>query len=74
MQEKLIIIRKRNNTNQETLAKLLDITTKSYSQKELGKTEFTMNEMFLISDYFKLSIEEIFLPSILQNGVKQEQE
>lgn len=65
MQEKLLILRKKENVTQETMAKMLGITSKSYSQKELGRTEFTMNEMFIISDFFHHSIEDIFLPSIL---------
>ena len=70
MQEKLILLRKKRNVKQEILAKLLDITQKTYSYKELGKSEFTMNEMFKIANYFGLTIEDIFLPSLLQNGVK----
>ena len=70
MQEKLILLRKKRNVKQEILAKLLDITQKTYSYKELEKSEFTMNEMFKIANYFGLTIEDIFLPSLLQNGVK----
>lgn len=70
MQEKLILLRKTSGVTQDTLAKLLDINPKTYSAKELGKTEFSMNEMFKIAKYFDKQIEDIFLPRILQNGVK----
>ena len=74
MQEKLILIRKKTGTSQEKLAKLLGINPKTYSCKELGKNEFSMNEMFEIAKYFNMHIEDIFLPSLLQNGVKNEGE
>ena len=70
MQEKLIGLRKTTNTKQETLAKLLGISIKTYGFKETGKSEFTINEMFKIAKYFNKKVDEIFLPYILQNGVK----
>ena len=70
MQEKLILLRKKRGITQNDLAKLLNISQKTYSFKELGKTQFTANEMFIISKYFNLELEDIFLPSLLQNGVK----
>lgn len=72
MQEKLILLRKKIGVTQESLSKLLKINPKTYSAKELGKTEFSMNEMFKISEYFGMPIEDIFLPRILQNGVSIE--
>ena len=69
MQYKLIMLRKKNGITQDTMGKLLKIASKTYASKETGKTEFTMNEMFEISNYFKLNIEDIFIPRILQNGV-----
>lgn len=74
MQDNLLLLRKKHNKSQKDLADLLEISTKAYSSKENGKTEFTMNEMFKISDYFNKSIEDIFLPSLLQNGVKEQKE
>lgn len=70
MQEKLIMLRKKEGVTQETLSKLLGINPKTYSSKELGKTQFSMNEMFIIAKYFNMEIEDIFLPSLLHNGVK----
>lgn len=74
MQDKLILIRKKTGTSQEKMAKLLGINPKTYSYKELGKNEFSMNEMFKIAKYFNMHIEDIFLPSLLQNGVKNKKE
>lgn len=70
MQEKLIMIRKRKGISQKLMASILNISVKAYSYKELGKTEFSMNEMFKISKFFNLDIDDIFLPTIPQNGVK----
>lgn len=72
MQEKLMLLRKKNNVNQQELADLLGINIKTYNFKEIGKSEFTMNEMFKIASYFHQNIEDIFLPTILQNGVIEE--
>ena len=69
LQEKLLIMRKTNNVTQKELADLIDVSLKTYSDKELGKIQFNCTEMFLISKYFGVSIEDIFLPRILQNGV-----
>lgn len=69
MQEKLILLRKKKKISQDFMAELLKINPKTYSYKEQGKTEFSMNEMFIIADYFGMEIEDIFLPSLLQNGV-----
>lgn len=71
MQEKLIMIRKKRKISQDFMAELLHINPKTYSYKELGKTEFSMNEMFIISKYLNMEIEDIFVPSLLQNGVTE---
>lgn len=70
MQEKLIMLRKKNGIKQQELAELLDINVKTYNFKEIGRSEFTMNEMFKISIFFSKPVDEIFLPTILQNGVR----
>lgn len=69
MQEKLILLRKNTNTPQHELADLLNISVKTYGYKENGKSEFTNNEMFKIARYFNKKVDEIFLPTILHNGV-----
>lgn len=58
--KKLKAYRKLNNVNQSDIANLLNITLTSYSHKENGKTKFTLEEAKTISDFFGLSIEEIF--------------
>ncbi len=68
MQEKLILLRTEKGIKQKTLATILGITPKQYRAKELGKVKFNGDEMFLISGYFKLPIDQIFLPTIHQNG------
>ena len=68
MQEKLILLRKIKKINQETLADLLGITKKQYGCKELGKSKFNGDEMFIIADYFGKKIDDIFLPTTHQNG------
>lgn len=62
MQINLIVLRKKNNISQKDLAVLLNISETQYGKKERGQAEFTQDEMFLLSDYFKLKMEEIFLP------------
>ena len=71
MQEKLIILRKKNNISQETISKYIGISKKSFCDKENGKYQFTIDEMFKIAEYFDMSIDQIFLPRILQNEVDE---
>lgn len=70
MQENLLIIRKNKGVSQQTLAKLLNISLKQYGYKENGKVKFNGDEMFLLSKYFGMKIENIFLPTTHQNGDK----
>lgn len=73
MQEKLVKLRKVYNVTQQELADYLGITLKTYRNKEQGKSQFTSDEMFSLSKFFKKSLEDIFLPSTYQNGkLKQE--
>lgn len=58
----LVRLRSEKNLKQEDLAKLLNITKESYGMKERGQTQFQMEEMFRLSRYFGLPIEQIFLP------------
>lgn len=71
MQEKLIKLRKVYNVRQKDLAEYLNITKRTYCNKEKGISQFTSDEMFALSKYFKKSLEEIFLPSTYQNGNKK---
>lgn len=68
MQEKLILLRQERNITQTELAHEIGITPKQYRQKELGKSKFNGDEMFIISNKLKLPIEDIFLPTTHQNG------
>ena len=72
IQINLIGLRKENHLNQEDMARLLGISIVSYGAKELGKKQFKCNEMFTLAKYFNKSVEDIFLPTILQNGVNKE--
>lgn len=68
MQEKLIILRKQKNITQKELSDLIGITTKQYGLKENGISKFNGDEMFKIADYFEMKIDDIFLPTVHQNG------
>lgn len=71
VQSNLIGIRKNNHLSQKELANIIGTSTQTYCDKELGKKQFKCNEMFILAKYFNLTVEDIFLPSILQNGVKE---
>jgi putative transcriptional regulator len=71
MQEKLLVLRKRNNLSQTRLAEYLGISSRQYGLKERGKNEFTLDEMFKLRDLFNCRIEDIFLPRSHQNGDNQ---
>lgn len=62
MQWNLIRLRKELGITQEEMSKILDISLSSYIRKEAGEYEFKMNEAFILRDFFKKSLEEIFLP------------
>lgn len=68
MQEKLIILMEKNNISIRQLANLLRITDKQLSAKLKGKSDFKCSEMFKISSYFNKKLEDIFLPSMYENG------
>lgn len=74
MQEKLLLIRKNKNITQQELANCIGISVNQYSLKEKGKYNFNCDEMFKISEYLKMNIEDIFLPLEHQNGVKKDKE
>ncbi|GKS80696.1 hypothetical protein LPAF129_03810 [Ligilactobacillus pabuli] len=62
MQYILTGIRKEHGELQDDLAKMLNISTAAYRNKEQGKTQFKMDEMFKIADHYNVKIEDIFLP------------
>lgn len=47
---------------QKDVAKYLGISVNSYRDKEKGRREFTQDEIFKLSKYFELPIDDIFLP------------
>lgn len=61
-QTKLSSLRRYNNLSQSFMGDLLDITREAYANKENGKTQFKVSEMFIISHYFNEKPEDIFLP------------
>ena len=74
MQEKLIILLKQKDLTQHWLANLLDISDKQVGKKIMGDVKFNGDEMFKIADYFKLKVDDIFLPTTHQNGDISNQE
>lgn len=58
----LIRLRGERGLKQKDMAKLLDITFEAYGMKERGQYQFQMEEMFAISRFFHVPIEDIFLP------------
>jgi len=61
-QEKLASIRRSMNVSQREIAEVIGVTTETYNNKELGKTQFKASEMFIIADFFNKTVDEIFLP------------
>jgi DNA-binding XRE family transcriptional regulator len=61
---KLNQLRKSKNIKVEDIMNTLDLKTKSaYYKKENGQIRFSLEEARLISELFKLSIEELFFKS-----------
>ncbi|MGM0940323.1 MAG: helix-turn-helix transcriptional regulator [Bacillota bacterium] len=58
----LIRLRKERNLTQYDMKNLLNISKDAYGMKERGNAQFTMDEMFILSKYFDLPLEQIFLP------------
>ena len=68
MQSKLILLMKEKNVSIKELSKLLGISEKQTSFKIKGKVDFKCTEMFVIAKHFNLGVEDIFLPSMYENG------
>lgn len=60
MQAKLVKLRKESGINQKEMSNIIGINETSYRMKELDKRQFNLDEMFIIANYFKLSISDIF--------------
>lgn len=61
MENKVEELRKLIGLNQEDLAKALKVSRQTISSIETGKYNPSLELAFAISDYFKKSIEEIFI-------------
>lgn len=71
MQEKLIIMMKKNNITNRELASKIGISEKQMGLKLKGETDFKCSEMLKISDIFHKTMDEIFLPSMYVNGTQK---
>ena len=49
-----------NDLSQTDVAKKLNISLQSYNRKEKGKVPFTVEEVKILSIYFKVPIENFF--------------
>lgn len=72
MQEKLMLLMKRENVTQQALASMLGITKKQFSYKLKGKSDFKCSEMFKIANYFNKNIDKIFLAPMYKNGTSSD--
>ncbi|MEG0380435.1 MAG: helix-turn-helix transcriptional regulator [Kurthia sp.] len=63
MQWHLMRLRKERKLSQVKMAEFLKVDVTTYHNKETSKTKFNLDEMFLLSNYFGLPIEDIFLPT-----------
>ncbi len=57
--ENLKILRKENNLDQQSFAKILNISSKTISHWETGYTEPSINQLITIANYFDISIDEL---------------
>ncbi|MDJ8840286.1 helix-turn-helix transcriptional regulator [Streptococcus koreensis] len=62
MQILLYKLRKEKGLSQKEMAKLINKSETSYRNKELGKTDFTQSEMFIIARHFNRELGDIFTP------------
>jgi len=63
----LIRLRKEQGLSQKDIARVLGISVASYGDKERGKQEFTIDEMFTLKYFFERSMDDIFLQRNLGN-------
>ncbi|NJP37156.1 helix-turn-helix transcriptional regulator [Alkalicoccus luteus] len=74
-QWKLIRLRKERGVTQQQIAKILGIDVRIYIPREHGETPFKADEMFELSRFFDLPIEDIFSPrNSTKNGEKEKGE
>jgi len=51
-------LRANSNMTQQQVAKVLNITTQSYRNKECGKREFKFSEMIKLAELFHCSLDD----------------
>jgi len=74
MQSKLLVLRSENHISQKKMAAIIGVADKTYREKENGTRPFNSDEMWAISNFFKLPMDKIFLPRRYQNGNKERKE
>jgi len=62
MQWNLMRIRKEHGLSQAEFGEILGMKPGAYGRKERGEQEFRISEMIAIHLYFKISMDQIFLP------------
>lgn len=67
MHWELVKLRKKYKITQKNMAEMLDINVRTYCLKETGKTDFNLEEIYIIAKFFNKRIEEIFLPRNIRN-------
>lgn len=70
MQMKLIEVRKKNKLTQKDMAALLGINVAAYRDREQGRTDFKLYEVFLISHYFHRCVGDLFNNSGMRKADK----
>jgi len=53
-------LRSYKRLTQSEMAKILNLSASSYNKKENGKVAFTLEEIKILSEYFKVPIESFF--------------
>ena len=56
---KIINCRKQSGYRQEDVARILNIKQNTYSDKELGKIQFTQNEIEKLKEIFKVTYDDL---------------
>lgn len=60
MHHNLYVARRENRMKQTEVAKKLMIHRVSYSRKECGKQDFTLNEAFILAKLFNTTVDQLF--------------
>lgn len=60
MHHKLYVARRENRLKQAEVAKKLMIHRVSYSRKERGEQDFTLNEAFILAKLFNTTVDQLF--------------